>query len=142
VKAAFLSGICAISALVGCGGASLPRPTTGPHPPTDYVEVPYPPPAAAAEVVPAQPASDAVWVDGQWTWRDKYYVWQRGGWVRAPKGAYYAPWARYYSADGTLYFADGVWRSERDGRRLPDPVVLLPASSPPGDETPESVISP
>jgi len=89
-----------------------------------------------------QPASDAVWVDGQWAWRDRYFAWQRGGWVRPPKDAYYAPWARYYTMDGTLYFADGTWRSSRDGQRLPEPQVLLPAVSPANDETPEGVISP
>ena len=106
-------------------------------PATDYIEVPYPPPAAAAEVVPAQPASDAVWVDGQWAWRDRYYVWQRGGWVRPPQGAYYATWAKYYAADGTLYFAGGGWRNARDGSPLAEPVVLLPATVPPTEETPE-----
>jgi hypothetical protein len=116
----------------------VPTPKLGTHPPDAYVEVPYPPPAAAAEIVSAQPNAGAVWVDGQWSWRGRYYVWQRGGWVMPPRGAQFARWNRFYGKDGTLYFAEGTWRTSR-GQRLPPPPVLRPAGSPPEPEVPEAI---
>lgn len=124
----------------GCGG--VPKPAVGMHPCDAFVEVPYPPPAAVAEVIPPKPRPEAVWMDGQWSWRGRYYVWQRGGWVLPPPGgAYLAPWTRYYDRDGTLFFADGVWRA-KDGTRLTPPPKILPAARPPARETPETVATP
>jgi hypothetical protein len=138
---------CAPSALAlslnlmpACGSA-LPKPELGPHPPDAYVVVPYPPPAAIVEIVPDQPDSAAVWVDGQWSWRGRYFVWQRGGWVVPPKDAYFSRWAKRYGKDGTLYFADATWRSSA-GRRLPPPPVVRPAGSPPEPEIPEVLATP
>jgi hypothetical protein len=134
------------SALVFCSsifacGSTLPEPSIGPHPTNEYVEVPYPPPAAAAEVVPPSPQSGAVWVDGQWIWRGRYYVWQRGGWVIPPAGAYFAPWRKYYTKDGTLYFADGTWRRASDRARIASPPFVRTAETPPTRYTPESVLA-
>ena len=127
--------------LLGCAG-SVPKPASGMHPCDAFVEVPYPPPAAVAEVIPPKPRADAVWMDGQWSWRGRYYVWQRGGWVLPPPGgAYLAPWTRYYDKDGTLFFADGVWRA-KDGSRLMPPPKILPAAEPAARETPETVATP
>lgn len=131
-----LSGV----AIIACG-SSVPTPRLGPHPADAWVEVPYPPPAAAVEVVPPQPRSDAVWVDGQWAWRGRYFVWQRGAWVIPPAHAYFSRWARYYDKDGTLYFADATWRSD-NGRPLPAPAILRTAATPPERETPETVTTP
>jgi hypothetical protein len=121
---------------------TVPEPPTGPQPAYDYVEVPYPPPAAAAEVIPPAPRAGTVWVDGQWNWRGRYYVWQRGGWVVPPDGAYFAPWQKYYTADGTLYFAEGAWRRTRDRVKIVPPRVEASASFPATRFTPESVLSP
>jgi hypothetical protein len=129
---------CCISA--ACGSA-LPEPPKGPHPSGEYIEVPYPPPAAAAEVVPPSPQSDAVWVDGQWIWRGRYYVWQRGGWVIPPAGAYFAPWSKFYTKDGTLYFADGAWRRTSDRARIASPRFVRSANTPATRYTPESVLT-
>ena len=123
-------------------GSTLPEPPTGPHPINEYVEVPYPPPAAAAEIVPPSPRADAVWVDGQWIWRGRYYVWQRGGWVVPPDSAYFAPWQKYYTADGTLYFADGAWRRSKDRARIVNPPFVRSAVTPPTRNTPESAVIP
>jgi hypothetical protein len=129
-----------VGAALACS-YKVPEPPTGPHPNNDYVEVPYPPPAAAAEVVPPSPRADAVWVDGQWTWRGRYYVWQRGGWVVPPPGAYFAPWQKYYTADGTLYFADGAWRRTRDRVLIVPPPILRSAATPATQNTPEPVLN-
>lgn len=106
------------------------------------MEVPYPPPAAAPEVIPPAPRAGLVWIDGQWNWRGRYYVWQRGGWVVPPAGAYFAPWQKYYTADGTLYFVAGAWRRKRDGALIAAPRIEAPASFPATRFTPESVITP
>ncbi len=139
-RPALLFGFAA-ALLLGCSG-SLQKPATGMHPCDAFVEVPYPPPAAVAEVIPPKPRPDAVWLVGQWSWRGRYYVWQRGGWVLPPPGgAYLAPWTRYYDKDGTLLFAEGVWRA-KDGSRLMPPPKILPAAEPPAHETPETVATP
>ncbi len=71
--------------------AHTPTPTLGPHTAQDNpVVVTSMPEAVRIEVVPPQPARDAVWVDGFWTWAGRRWVWQQGEWVRPPLGAYYA----------------------------------------------------
>ena len=63
----------------GCGSrhAEAPR---GAHPPNDAVAVPYPPPPAKVEEVPAQPNAACVWADGYWDFTDRW-EWQSGEWV-------------------------------------------------------------
>ncbi len=135
------SALLCSACFFACGSSTLPEPEVGPHPADEYIEVPYPPPAAAAEVVPPSPQSDAVWVDGQWIWRGRYYVWQRGGWLIPPAGAYFAPWRKYYTKDGTLYFADGTWRRKSDRARIVHPPFVRSAETPATRNTPESVLA-
>ena len=107
-------------------GSRLPTPATGPHPAgsTQYLEVPFPPPAAQVEVVPPPPPDlGAVWVDGEWAWQGKRWVWQPGGWVVPPPDAYFAPWLVYRQSNGRLLFAPGAWHAA-SSERLPNPVVL------------------
>ncbi|HEY4122861.1 MAG TPA: hypothetical protein VGM56_33585 [Byssovorax sp.] len=78
-----------------------------------YEEVPYPPPAARAEVVPPKPDGAVVWLDGQWDWSGSSWRWTHGGWVVAPTDARYQPWLTARRNDGRLYFARATWR---DGR--------------------------
>jgi hypothetical protein len=123
-------------------GSSLPAPRTGPHPPnaTNYIEVPYPPPAARVEIVPRKPREGAVWVDGEWAWEGKRWVWESGGWVMPPEHAYLAPWLTYRQENGKLLFAPGTWHSDT-GAPLPEPTVLAPAETslePQGSEVPEA----
>ena len=136
-----MRGCALLVCSLGACATTLPEPPTGPHPPSEFIEVPYPPPAATAEVVPESPRAGAVWVDGQWLWRGRYYVWQRGGWVVPAAGAYFAPWTKYYAKDGTLFFADGTWRRESDRARIAGPPVLRSAETPPTRYTPESVLA-
>jgi len=99
--------------------------------------VPYPPPAAFAEVVPKAPNGDALWIDGHWAWRGGQFVWQRGGWVAPPKGARFAHWRIRYSQDGTLQFAEETWYDAKL-EPIASPKKLVEAYTPPNELTPES----
>jgi len=122
-------GCFAVAVAIACG-SSLPTPETKAHPPTTtrYVEVPYPPPAARAEIIPAKPREGAVWVDGEWSWQGKQWVWESGGWLMAPAKAYLAPWIAFRQANGKLVFAPGTWHRD-DGQPLAKPPFLAPAKS-------------
>jgi hypothetical protein len=126
-----MRGAGLLAAVVACTGApacaaGLPRPPTAPQPESAFTDVPYPPPAARVETVPAQPAGGGVWVDGQWSWDGSHWDWVPGGWVEPAHGARFAPWALRMQPDGRLRFASAAWRDET-GRELPPPVVLAPA---------------
>jgi YXWGXW repeat-containing protein len=110
-------------------GSSLLTPETRAHPPTTrYIDVPYPPPAARAEIVPPKPRDGAVWVDGEWSWEGKQWTWQSGGWVMPPARAYFAPWIAFRRSDGKLVFAPGTWHRD-DGQSLPRPIPVGLAQS-------------
>ena len=125
-----------LTSLLLCQGAacasSLPVPRTGT--PNDqnreYVDVPYPPPAARVEIVPPCPERGAVWVDGEWSWKGKRWAWEPGGWVLVPqKDAYFTPWTiAVRPEDGTMRFWPGSWHAP-DGARLPKPRILLGATT-------------
>jgi hypothetical protein len=104
----------------------------------DYSDVPYPPPAALVELIPDAPADgrDAVWVDGSWAWRGRYYVWQRGGWVVPPRNARLRPWRLHLTEDGRMLYAETRW-TRPDGKRLRQPRILVPATTPPNEVTAE-----
>lgn len=114
----------------------MPQPLPARQPRRDYLPVPYPPPAAFAEVVPPRP-KDALWIDGHWAWRGGQFVWERGGWVAPPAGARFAHWRIRYSQDGTLMFAEEAWYGA-DLKRIPSPKKLVDAFTPPNVLTPES----
>jgi hypothetical protein len=122
--------------VVGCRG-SLPQPVKAASPEEAYVEVPYPPPAALAELIPPRPKlSGVVFLDGGWTWRGGYYVWQRGGWVVPRPGQRLAPWSLKYTPDGRAFFAETRWVDER-GQLVRAPPILEPSSTPPNEVTAE-----
>lgn len=122
-------------AVMGCG-ISVQEPPRTQHRAADFEEVPYPPPAALAELVPPAPNDDAVWVDGEWEFRGSFYGWRRGGWVLAPRGARYAPWRIVFQRDGRLLFAPGAWYDEH-GRRIEPPPVIVAGRTPPNEFIPE-----
>jgi hypothetical protein len=129
-----LAALLAVAALTHACGGSIAAPRTG-TPPAGarvYIEVPYPPPAAEVEVVPARPREGSVWVDGEWSWQGKRWVWQPGGWFLPPPSGYFAPWLTYRQANGRLLFTASSWHDD-DGRPLPRPAVLAPAQGTPGD---------
>jgi WXXGXW repeat (2 copies) len=115
----------------------LPEPRHARQPRSEFLPVPYPPPAAFSEVVPRAPSRDALWIDGHWAWRGRTYVWQRGGWVVAPAGSRFAPWRVRYAKDGTLLFAEQVWYDSQL-KPIESPRVVVPAYTPPNEITPES----
>jgi len=90
----------------------LPKPEIGPHVGESPVLVPYPPPPARVEVVPARPSKKDVWIDGEWVWQGRRWVWQRGGWQVPPANTYYAPPVLVRQPDGTLVIYQGGFRSK------------------------------
>lgn len=127
-----------VAASFGCA-SSLPLPPEAKHPARAFIEVPYPPPAALVETVPASPAgcNDCVWVDGHWIWRGRYYVWQRGGWLRPPPETGYATWQSVFSRDGRLLFAPGAWY-DKSSRQIAQPALVAVARTPPNQLTIET----
>lgn len=123
-------------ALLACSSA-LPRPAATQHPLATYQEVPYPPPAALAETVPARPdRAGVVWLDGEWIYRGSGFVWRRGGWVLTPLSGRFAAWHCFYRRDGRLMLARGTWYDAKHERlRWIEP--LVPATTPPNEVTSE-----
>ena len=126
--------------LLACS-STLPRPEAQPHPDEHYRIVPYPPPSALVEIVPTAPSADAVWIDGYWDFRGRYYVWERGGWIAPQDGAYVCKWHARYEQDGTLLYAPTTWHDE-DGNPIEPPPFLVPAATPPSEQTAEPTTIP
>lgn len=123
---------------LACGCASrLPQPETTTHPSGAFVPVPFPPPPARPEFVPAQPSPAAVWIDGEWRWRRTRWAWVYGRWVEPPGGARFAPWSWHRDAGGQLHYAPGTWRDER-GAAIDYPPPIKLANADEGD-VPEDV---
>jgi hypothetical protein len=123
--------------LLGCGGVSLPAPNAGQHPLSAYREVPYPPPAALAEMVPERPDQpDLVWIDGEWVFHGSSFVWRRGGWVAPPPTGRFAPWQAWYRRDGRLMLASSAWYDAKN-QRIRRVRALVPAQTPPNEVTSE-----
>lgn len=104
---------------IGCS-STIPRPPTGPAARELGVEVPYPPPAGRAEVIPPAKRAEEVWVSGQWDWDGERWNWIDGGWRVPPQGAHFTPWSAERKRDGRLFFRSAAWRT-RDGKRIADP---------------------
>ena len=103
------------SALAGHAcSAEIPVPFTGSHTRNEEpIVIPYPPPPARVEVVPARPKDipSAVWIDGEWQWKARRWVWAPGQWQAPVAGGYYAPPTTVRFEDGTLEFYAGTWKS-------------------------------
>lgn len=100
-------------AALGCP-ARVPTAPEGSHEGDMPVPVPYPPPAARAEVIPPQPSENAVWVDGYWMWKGSDYSWNAGRWVRPGPGTVYAPAMVVRRRNGELLFYPPKWhRAEK-----------------------------
>jgi hypothetical protein len=99
--------------LLGCA-SSIPVPETGSHTRDEQtIAIPYPPPPARVEVVPAMPKDipGAVWVDGEWQWKGRRWVWSPGQWQAPLLGGYYAPPTVVRFEDGTLEYYAGTWKA-------------------------------
>lgn len=122
---ACLFAACALVA--ACSSpAQRPGPTLVAQPRTAFVPVPYPPPPARVEVVPASPRPDAIWIGGEWDYRFRRWIWTYGRWTIAPAGGRYARWTLVRDRRGELSFAPGAWRDER-GKVLEPPAALATA---------------
>lgn len=106
-------------ALLALASACSPAPAKTPAPiaASEMIEVPYPPPPARVETIPAMGAAGQVWLDGQWTWGGEVWSWGEGAWVTPPPDAYFTPWSTQRRADGQLLFARAAWR-DRAGHPL------------------------
>lgn len=96
--------------VMACNKSALPLPISGPNEGTTLIVVPYPPPAARAEIIPPKPGNRVVWIDGSWTWDRRHWVWQRGRWEVPPKGAHYATAKIVPMPDGSLGWIVGGWQ--------------------------------
>ncbi len=113
-----LGVVMALTALPVLGAClrSLPRPPTrAPSPDDATLEVPYPPPPARVETVPAKPGDGVVWVDGQWDWDGRDYRWLGGAWVKPIPSGFFVPWITKRREDGRLFFARAGWHAA-DGK--------------------------
>jgi len=95
----------------GCNKSVLPLPPMGPNESTTPIVVPYPPPAARAEIIPPKPGERVVWIDGTWIWDRRRWVWQRGRWEVPPTGAHYALSKIVEMPDGSLNWYPGGWQT-------------------------------
>jgi hypothetical protein len=127
VDASSVATAVSLVCLVMCAcRASLPQPASAPQPDNAFVEVPYPPPAAHVERLPARPSSEALWVDGQWSWAGGEWAWVPGAWVAPSPGSRFARWQLRLEADGQLKFAGSSWR-DASGHETAPPRVLATA---------------
>jgi len=117
------------TAFAGCA-SRVPHPPYSAQPQSALVEVVAPPPPGRVEVVPANPKTGAVWIDGEWTWRRHRWAWTAGRWVIAPAGAAFCPWVFERGIDGRLWYAPGIWR-DRTGAVVspPEPIASAKVDS-------------
>jgi hypothetical protein len=127
-------------ALLPACSTSLPKPPAGLVPPSEMIEVPYPPPPARVEDIPPRKASGEVWIDGQWEWDGKAWKWREGAWMTPPPNAYFTPWMTKRRGDGQLLFARAEWR-DKSGRPLnvgTDGQICSAPAPAPAPSTPEA----
>ena len=116
-----------LAIFVACGPL-LRRPGFTPQPTSALSEVAAPPPPARVEIIPAEPSSTAVWLDGEWIWRRAQWAWLPGRWVNPPADALWAPWVFERGPDGRLWYAPSAWR--RPDGTVADPPPALATASP------------
>ena len=103
--------VCGGLWVAGCNKSALPLPRMGPNEGATPVVVPYPPPPARAEIIPARPGDLVVWIDGSWVWDRRRWVWQRGRWEAPPTGAHYALSKIEQMPNGTLRWFPAGWQT-------------------------------
>jgi hypothetical protein len=121
------SVLAACTVLAACSSAAQrPGPTLIAQPRAAFVPVPYPPPPARVEVVPAAPRPDAIWIGGEWDYRFRRWIWTYGRWIIPPSGARYARWKLVRDVRGEISFAPGSWR-DAGGEVIEAPPALATA---------------
>jgi hypothetical protein len=122
-----MRGACLLLVLAAACGPLVRRPALMPQPSSALVEVGTNPPPARVEIVPPEPSSTAVWMDGEWIWRRAQWAWLPGRWVEPPPGAQFASWVFERGSDGRLWYAPGEWRRP-DGTAVDPPQALAIAA--------------
>ncbi len=97
--------VAAICSVVGLAACVPPRRVR-----VDVVYVDRAPPPRRAEVVPARPGREHVWIAGHWTWARHEYVWTPGHWERPPRR--HARWVqgRWRKHGRQWYWEPGHWK--------------------------------
>ncbi len=101
-----------VASLTACA-PRVPVPEVGDHEGVVPMPVPYPPPAARAEIVPPRPHDDGLWVDGYWMWRGGSYAWNAGRWVRPGPAMVYARASVVRLRSGELLYYPPRWHRRR-----------------------------
>jgi hypothetical protein len=105
-RVGFAVAIICTALLAGCSVAPSDSPGR-----SAAAVAPYPPPPKRAEIPPAAPSADALWLVGHWNWSGAQYVWARGHYVLRPTPT--ANWLPGYwdqEAGGWLW-TEGHWES-------------------------------
>jgi hypothetical protein len=73
------------------------------------VLAPYSPPPKRAEIPPAAPSPQALWVDGNWRWTGAHFVWLPGRYIDRPQSD--ANWIPGYweHQGGGWVWVEGRW---------------------------------
>jgi hypothetical protein len=111
--------LLAVTYLVVTGCAPrVPLVPRGEHGDETPVAIPFPPPPARVEVLPAPPSDNALWRDGHWRWDETRFVWLPGRWVEPPRpGVVWAPPRTLRSKRGKLWYLGGHWHTPNAPRR-------------------------
>jgi hypothetical protein len=70
----------------------------------------YPTSGPVPDVVPAQPAPDAVWIPGYWNWNGYQYNWIAGYWAIPPVGFRVYIGGGWIFRHGGYYYRRPYWR--------------------------------
>ena len=93
-----------LAALLALGGCS-----SGPKPQSGSVYVMSDPPERRVESRAPRPATEAVWIQGQWRWNGYRYVWLPGYWEVAPRGSVWVP-GRWHNTPRGWVWVYGHWQ--------------------------------
>jgi WXXGXW repeat (2 copies) len=104
--AGFAVAVLCAALLAGCSAAT-------PDPPGHSMAAvaPYPPPPKRAEIPPAAPSVDMLWLAGHWKWDSAKYAWTPGHYVQRPTPT--ANWLPDYwqQESGGWQWVEGHWES-------------------------------
>ena len=93
--------LCSMLSLNGCA-------STQPGTTTAMVYVKDAPPPRQTINRPPAPATNAVWIQGQWRWNGYRYVWLPGYWETRPRGVWDPGY--WQQAPGGWGWVYGYWR--------------------------------
>lgn len=86
------------------------------------------PPPLVAEVIPARPYGQVVWVPGYWGWQSRW-VWAPGRWLPPPRPGYVWMNPYYERRGGVVVFVSGFWCAPHAMFAPPPPYLRRPVRS-------------